>query len=141
MFSVNALLNGLDLICIMPPGSGKTLVIYLLAACLRKIHPNSLVLVGMPFPAFPMNSHQQENKLGCKMATLSMLAQRRGNYLEAVGEVALGEVGDGPQQVCEADVLKGNFSLLFSHPEAMSSEAGHKLFRALAKKGFIKGKM
>ena len=95
----------------------------------------------MPFPTFPINSHQQENKLGCKVATLSMLSQRRGNYLEAVGDVVLGEVGDGTEQVCEADLLNGNFSLLFSHPEAMSSEAGHKLFRALAKKGFIKGKM
>ena len=143
MFSVNALLNGLDLICIRPPSSGKTLVIYLLASCLRKIHPKSLVLVGMPFSAFPFSSQQQENKVGCKVATLSMSAQRSGNYLEAVGDVALGEVGDGgTQQVLEeADLLNGNFSLLFSHPEAMSSEAGQKLFRALAKKGFIKGKM
>ena len=72
-----------------------------------------------------------------------MSAKRIGNYLEAVGKVALGEVGvgDGTQQVDEADLLNGNFSLLFSHPEAMSSEAGQKLFRALAKKGFIKEKM
>ena len=117
MFSVNALLNGLDLICIMPTGSGKTLVIYLLAACLRKIHPNSLVVVGLPFPAFPITSHQPEDKLGCKVATLSMSAKRRGNYLKAVGNVALGEVGDGTEQDCEEDVLNGNFSLLFS-PEA-----------------------
>ena len=83
-----------------------------------------------------------EDKLGCKVATFSMFAQRSGNYLEAVGDVALGEVGDGTQQVCEeADVLNGNFPLLFSHPEAMSSEAGQKLFRAMAKKGFIKEKM
>ena len=47
----------------------------------------------------------------------------------------------GTEQDCEEDVLNGNFSLLFSHPEAMSSEAGQKLFRALAKKGFIKEKM
>ena len=65
-----------------------------------------------------------------------MFAQRSGNCLKAVGDVAFGEVGDGTQQV-----LNGNFSLLFSHPEAMSSEAGQKLFRALAKKGFIKEKM
>ena len=136
---MNALLNGLDLICIMPPGSGKTLVVYLLAACLRKVHPNSLVVVGKPFPAFPISS--DENKLGCKVATLSMSARRRGNYLEAVGDVNLAEVGQETEQVCEADLLSGNFSLLFTHPEALSSQAGHKLLRALAKRSFIKGKM
>ena len=137
---MNALLNGLDLICIMPPGSGKTLVVYLLAACLRKVHPNSLVVVGMPFPAFPISS--DENKLGCKVATLSMSARRRGNYLEAVGDVTLGEVEEETDhQVCEADFLSGNFSLLFTHPEALSSQAGHKLLRDLAKRSFIKGKM
>ena len=127
----------------MPNGSGKTFVAYLLACCLRKIDPSSLVVIGMPFPAFPIHN-QQENKLGCKVATLSMSAQRSGNYLEAVGDVALCDVGPETQQVSsisDENVLSGNYSLLFSHPEALSSEAGQKLLRALAKKGIIKVKM
>merc|ERR1719186_735742 len=48
--AVNALLNGIDILVIVPTGSGKMLVVYLFALALRK-YPgleNAVVLVGLP---------------------------------------------------------------------------------------------
>lgn len=121
---------------------------YLVALCLRKIDPNSLVVVGMPLSAIINDQHK--NMFKCDVATLSMGAQIRGTSLEAVGDPTLHEgcnsssspvVRGGTQMtssLSEEDVLSGRYSLLFSHPEAFSSKSGQKLLRALSRKGFIK---
>ena len=48
-FSINAMINGLDVGAIVPTGSGKTLVVYLVALAIRCLYPasKSLVLVGL----------------------------------------------------------------------------------------------
>ena len=79
--AVNGLLNGLDLVCIVPTGSGKMLVIYLFAMAIRKLPngyrglPNtnkSLVLAGMPLTL--IMKQQLENSL-CPVAMLTMDGQ------------------------------------------------------------------
>ena len=49
VFGVNALLNGFDVISVVPTGSGKTLVIFLFALALPKMLSvaNTMVVVGI----------------------------------------------------------------------------------------------
>ena len=49
VFGVNALLNGFDVISVIPTGSGKTLVIFLFALALPKMLSvaNTMVVVGI----------------------------------------------------------------------------------------------
>ena len=80
VFATNALLNQVDVVGILPTGSGKTLVFYLYTCALRKlpagfksfppsVKQGGLVLVSMPLSM--LIQAQLSNPYGCKVATLS----------------------------------------------------------------------
>ena len=128
--AVNGLLNGLDLVCIVPTGSGKMLVIYLFAMAIRKLPngyrglPNtnkSLVLAGMPLTL--IMKQQLENSL-CPVAMLTM----DGQMFDSTGKVVTNE-----------KFVSGHFSVLFTHPEALSTDGGRSRLRVLRKEKMLFG--
>jgi hypothetical protein len=128
--AVNALLNGLDVVCIVPTGSGKMLIIYLYAMALRKLPlgyrglpdlGKSLVLAGMPLTSI---MKQQMGNPYCPVAMLTM----EGQMLDSSGEV-----------VSEEKLRSGDFQVLFTHPEALSTDPGRAVLRILRKENMIVG--
>jgi len=123
--AVNGLLNGLDLLVIIPTGMGKMLIVYLFALALRK-YPGcetSIVLVGLPLTAIMMD--QLENPI-CPVAMLSM-----DGKIKSSGEATLS------RSIFE--LLAGKVPLLFGHPESFVSEEGQKILRQLKQKKMIRG--
>ena len=139
VFAINCLYNGHDLMVVQPTGSGKTIVFYLLALCLKKKDAKSLVICGMPLSS--IIGQQTVNSLNIPVATMSMGAKMRGTHVEAQGNVVItgGSKDDEVSTLInEEDITSGKYYLLFGHPESFSSRAGQKTLRALAKKKMIK---
>ena len=145
-FATNALLNRVDVVGILPTGSGKTLVFYLFSLALRKLPPGyksippsvsqgGLVLVSMPLSM--LIQAQLSNPYGCKVASLSMAAEVSGTVCQAKG---LSHLRCAGELISDAElVANNNFLLLFFHPEAIDDEKGRKLLRDLSRKGRIGG--
>jgi superfamily II DNA helicase RecQ len=140
---VNSLLNGLDTICVVPTGSGKTLIIYLYVLSLDKMRGNTAggrkgtVVVGVPLTSIMLG--QLDNQY-CHVATLSMGAELRGSTWVTVGDAAsLGSIEEGQPKITEEDILSGKFRIIFAHPEALETELGKRLLRNLRKKKMIEG--
>ena len=139
-------MNRVDVVGILPTGSGKTLVFYLFSLALRKLPPGyksippsvsqgGLVLVSMPLSM--LIQAQLSNPYGCKVASLSMAAEVSGTVCQAKG---LSHLRCAGELISDAElVANNNFLLLFFHPEAIDDEKGRKLLRDLSRKGRIGG--
>jgi len=129
--AVNGLLNGLDLLLIVPTGSGKMLVVYLYALALRKIPglQNSVVVVGLPLTS--IMTDQLRNVI-CPVAILSMEGKftSSGSY-EAVGDTQLSTPMD--------NILAGYIPIIYCHPESMVSKIGQTLFKQLKRLNMLRG--
>ena len=124
--AVNGLLNGMDLMVIVPTGSGKMLIIFLYSLALRKL-PNgyrglvrdsnkSIVIASVPLTSIIL---QQLGNAYCKVALLTVEGELKG--------LKNGEV----QSLVADEVLSGDFFILFVHPESLSSEKGHILLKRM----------
>ena len=135
VFSINALLNGQDLLCIMPTGAGKTIVMYIFSLALRKMPggEGAMVVVGMPLSN--IISQQLKSSL-CPILTMSMGADITGTSCEASGKASLTSSG-GTVKLEEA--VNGHFHLLFTHPEALDTPEGQRLLRELSNRRLIRG--
>ena len=150
VFAVNALLNGFDVIAVIPTGSGKTLVIYLFAMALPKMLAvaNTMVVVGIlqtsslhslkvvP-PGMPLTmiiQQQLENSFGCPVLGLSMGASVTGSVGPAVAEIS-----SSGESLSVAEASSGKYRILFMHPEASVTESGQRLLRELASTDVIRG--
>lgn len=137
-FCVNALLNKVDVVGIMPTGSGKSLVFYLYSLAIRKLPPGfrgipegirrgGIVVVSMPLSM--IIQAQISNPYGVKVATLNMAAEVAGTAFTAVGNPSL--AGEGGQ-IPESELINSvDYHLLFLHPESADHDRGRKLLRNL----------
>ena len=136
------MINGLDVGAIVPTGSGKTLVVYLVALAIRHLYPasKSLVLVGLCILKF--------QPLGINYSTgmpLSMIIddQLANSYcpvltMSMAGQVmALDECGR-PAPVSFEQVVSGEYLAMFAQPEGAATEAGQKVLRGLASRDQIR---
>jgi len=129
--AVNGLLNGIDLLVIVPTGMGKMMIIYLFALAQRKYEgcESSVVLVGLPLTS--IMSDQLSNPL-CPVAVLSMKGKIKssGSY-EAMGDANLSSSLE--------EIIDGKFPLLFGHPESFVSDPGQTILRKLKQLKRIRG--
>ena len=142
-FCINALLNKINVVGILPTGSGKSLVFYLYSLALRKlprgfrglqesVRLGGLVIVSMPLS---MLIHAQITNPFCKVATLSMSAEVSGTAFTAVGNPNLAA---GGAEVTDRELANNNdYHLLFLHPESGDHDRGRHLLRSLNQKDRI----
>ena len=151
VFGVNALLNGFDVISVVPTGAGKTLVIFLFAMSLPKMLgvANTMVVVGIahnlrqvtPYyqaffpPGMPLTmliQQQMENPLGCPVLCLSM-----GGHLTGSSDAA--ELSSTGESLSVAEATSGKYRILFMHPEASITDSGQQLLREFSNMDVIHG--
>ena len=147
--AVNSLLNGRDLFCIVPTGSGKMAVSYLFILALRKMPEGwmgsapgiskSMLLVAVPLKFIMI---QQMTNIFCPAASLSMGGELRDTVLQPVGESEftvqnVGEAARSP--ITEEDLLNGAIPVLFVHNEALGSSKGRAFCRKAKARGLLRG--
>jgi len=129
--AVNGLLNGLDVLVIVPTGSGKMLVVYLFALALRK-YPgleNAVVIVGQPLTS--IMTDQLGNPL-CPVAVLSMDGNLKSSgCYEALGSPNL--------SIPLEDITAGKIPVIFGHPESFCSSMGQALLIQLKELKMTRG--
>ena len=134
VYAVCCLLNHIDILCVMPTGSGKSIVIYVYALCARKRNPKAIVVVAQPLSALIAEQHQ--NPLKVPVLSLSMGAQLRGTSLDCSSPA-----GDLSKEVTVAEACSGAYAVLFGHPEAFDSKPGQQILRQMAREKIISGVM
>ena len=142
VFCINALLTHHNLLCVTPTGSGKSIIMYMFALCIKKLYPKGLVVVGMPLSSLIMEQHT--NTLAVPILTLTMGAKIQGTVVEAMGEPTLSGLDGGggvSKDISVEEACSGKYGLLCGHPEALSAEPGQQILRRMAREGMINGVM
>ena len=132
---MNALINKLDVMLVLPTGSGKTIVIYLWAMAVRMKEGCHKQMIVVAEPLISIISGQLDNQL-CPVATLSGGAELKGTTCSPVGEPCL---TSGGQQITEDMPFSGQFAILFAGPEALASSLGQRSLRRLGRAGLLAG--
>ena len=130
VYAVCSLLNNIDILCVMPTGSGKTIVIFVFALCARKRNPKAIVVVGQPLSA--LIAEQHHNPLKVPVLSLSMGGQLRGSSLESPSPG-----GVVSKEVTIAEACCGAYAVFFGHPEAFDSKPGQEILRQMAREEII----
>ena len=132
---LQGLLNHIDILCVLPTGAGKSIVIYVYALCIRKLNPKGLVVVGQPLSALITEQHQ--NPLRVRVLTMSMGAKMKGTAVEALIPPSGQTSGDLFKDVTVEEACSGSFAVFFGHPEAFDSRPGQDVLRRMAKEEII----
>ena len=118
------------MLCVMPTGSGKSIVILVFALCARKRNPKAIVVVGQPLSA--LIAEQHHNPLKVPVLSLSMGAQLRGTSLESSPLAS-----NLSKEVTVAEACSGAYAVFFGHPEAFDSKPGQEILRQMAREDMI----
>lgn len=138
MYAVNCLLNHIDLLCVMPTGAGKSIVIYIFALCIRKLNPTGIVVVGQPLSS--LINEQHTNPLRVPVLTMSMGGKVRGTSVDGIGmPPSLGQ--DSAERLSKdvsvEEACGGRFAVFCGHPESFDSKPGQEVLRRMAREGMI----
>lgn len=123
------LLNGMDVIAVLPTGYGKSVLYQLLPLFLPTKKTSNIVIVISPLNSIIEDQTIALNKIGIPCDSLKVKME---TYIcdELFSDEENQEQQDEQTLTISLKILHGKASVLFAHPEAALSESGRKLFRS-----------
>ena len=131
-----SLLNGLDVIAVLPTGYGKSLLFQLLPDIIPpQVHgKDNIVVVLCPLTAIIKDQVKYLAGKGIKAGVLCTTHSSyvSPNLFEEVSDMSLEDSADAEveTQLISKDLKNGAFKIVFSHPEAILSKAGRDLLKS-----------
>ena len=129
-FQIHCLENILlrDVVAMLPTGYGKSLIYQILPAFLDIKSTRNFVIVICPLNSIIEDQINVLKKWGINAGVLKEVQEDDSSRLFSNGSPS--KTVDEEEQFANQDVKAGNIDVLFTHPEALLSSHGRKLFRS-----------
>ena len=126
MQCLESLLQGRDVLTVLPTGYGKSLLFQLLPFFLPSKGERNIVIVVFPLNSIIEDQLETLKKMNIKAALL------KTRHHESIIPSFTNPKSTAEVEVCliTEDVLKGNIDILLAHPEDLLSENGRNVLRS-----------